>query len=168
MGRIEWKERVFNRVLECFSESAVLCGDLLWKYHLDLSQQNNSPSWWAASQFMVRYWGHLMFVCRLYYRALKLESVNVSLLKRKRSWSWVSVSVTGPSELCSTYIMACSTRHLFCSTELHTFTAALTWPTRYLSSPRPCDTINYTFFALCWTFGEDTAHTAHGQSLLVW
>ena len=40
----------------------------------------------------VRYWGRLMFVCCLYYRALKLESVNVSFASAKTRVKSLSVA----------------------------------------------------------------------------
>ena len=94
MGRIEWKERVFNPMLECFQRCCAVCGDLLWKYHPDLSQQNNSPPCGEEPglSLWVRYWGRRMFVCCLYYRALKLESVNVSFVSAKTRVKSLSVA----------------------------------------------------------------------------
>ena len=155
--------------------AAAVCGDLLWKYHPDLSQQNNSPPCGEEPglSLWVRYWGRRMFVCCLYYRALKLESVNVSFASAKTRVKSLSVAkwayiLSSSGSLFSSLFMSCFTFHALAlqiqtsltlsrsnlsdglqhaapvlQGALHSWASSFTWP---LVTSAPCDTINYPLF----------------------
>ena len=79
-------------MLECFSALLLLyvvtcCENitLIWVNKIIPLREPGLSLW-------VRYWGRLMFVCCLYYRALKLESVNVSFASAKTRVKSLSVA----------------------------------------------------------------------------